>query len=96
MKESLGKIRWKLKYRILAAAVLLSIIVSAAQAYTANAMFNEDEAVHIGAAEIPDTTLLIGTHLIWLDSMTEPLYQAACQSAADSGQGNVYYKSELV
>ena len=95
MKESLGKIRWKLKYRILAAAVLLSIIVSAAQAYTANAMFNEDEAVHIGAAEIPDTTLLIGTHLIWLDSMTEPLYQAACQSAADSGQGNVYYKSEL-
>lgn len=101
MKESLRKARWKFKYshrgiyRVLAAVALLSVTVLAAQAYTAGAMFDEADAVHIDGAEIPDTTLVIGTHLIWLDSLTGPLYQIALQSASDSGQGNIYYKSEL-
>lgn len=61
----------------------------------AEAAFDETEAVHINAEEIEDATLAIGTHLISLHAMNDIIYGIAIQSAEESGQQKVYYKSEL-
>lgn len=63
--------------------------------YVAQATFDETTAVHVNAAEIENTTLAVGTHLIHLSAMTEELYQIAMESAEESGQEKIYYKSEL-
>lgn len=44
---------------------------------------------------VEDSTIFIGTYLIHLDAYTDELREKALDSAADSGQDNVYYKSEL-
>ncbi len=44
---------------------------------------------------IENTTLFIGTYLIYMDSMTDELYEMAQASASESGQFETYYKSEL-
>lgn len=59
------------------------------------AVFDETEAVHIRAEEIEDSTLAIGTHLISLHAMNDTLYGLALQSAEESGQQSIYYKSEM-
>ncbi|MDR2163247.1 MAG: hypothetical protein LBO70_04815 [Clostridiales Family XIII bacterium] len=61
----------------------------------ANAIWDESKAVHIKPAGIENSTLIIGTHLIHISALTEELYDIAMQSAGDSGQDKVYYKSEL-
>lgn len=47
------------------------------------------------AAEVENSTLVIGTHLIYLDALTPQIYQIANASADSSGQRIIYYKSEL-
>lgn len=76
---------------ILAAALL----ALGARAATLRAVFNQKEAVHIDPEEVEDATLIIGTHLIYLGQMNEKLYEIASDSAAESAQTEVYYKSEL-
>lgn len=44
---------------------------------------------------IEDATLYIGTYLIHVQGLTDELYEKALESASDSNQMNVYYKSEL-
>lgn len=61
----------------------------------AEAAFDETEAVHINAGEIEDATIAIGTHLISLHAMNDTIYGIAVQSAEESGQQKIYYKSEL-
>ncbi|MBR3910653.1 MAG: hypothetical protein IKJ54_05085, partial [Anaerotignum sp.] len=59
------------------------------------AMIDETNSVHIDAGEIEDSTLIIGSHLIYLESMTDQIYEIAMDSAEDANQHNRYYKSEL-
>ena len=62
------------------------------------AVWNEEEAVQFTAAKfdsIEDSTLLIGTHLIHLSALNDSIYEVAQASAEESGQSNIYYKSEL-
>ena len=59
------------------------------------ALIDETNAVHIKASEIEDATLIIGTHLIYLESMSDQIYQIAMKSAEESNQYSRYYKSEL-
>ena len=61
----------------------------------AMALFDQGKAVRIDPSAIEDSTLIIGTHLIYLHSLNEGIYEIAVQSAADSGQDRRYYKSEL-
>ena len=68
------------------------VIVGSALAF---AMIDETNSVHIDAREIEDSTLIIGSHLIYLEAMTDQIYEIAMKSAEDSGQYNRYYKSEL-
>ena len=61
----------------------------------AQGFWDEEKAVHITADAIEPSTLAIGTHLIHLSALTDSLYEIANQSAEESGQNTIYYKSEL-
>ena len=85
------------------AACILTCAVVAAGAFfetlPARAVFDESQAVHYSefaaSNSIEDSTLFIGTYLIHTQSMTDELYEKALDSASESGQNAVYYKSEL-
>lgn len=51
--------------------------------------------VHVGNTEIENATMIIGTHLIHIDGLTDELYAIATESASTYNQMKRYYKSEL-
>lgn len=63
------------------------------------AIFDESRAVtyrqYSSSHVIEDSTLFIGTYLIHIQALTDELYEKALDSAADSNQTSIYYKSEL-
>lgn len=82
--------------------VLILIILLIAAGFLAwllpkslGAAFDEEDAVHIDPDKIEEATLIVGTHLIYLGSLTDNLYETAIKSAEESGQMTMYYKSEL-
>ena len=78
---------------IIIVVVLVAAIGSAS--LISGAIWNEEEAVHIRSEDIESSTLIIGAHLIHLSALTQPLYDIAEESAGESGQNDMYYKSEL-
>ncbi len=91
----MNKNRRLLRGAALAAAVFLAAWLLFGTEFISNAVFDTSKAVHINPGEIDDSTLIIGTHLIYLHSMTDDIYDVAVQSASDSNQNKRYYKSEL-
>lgn len=87
------------KRRILAAVLTVAVIaavgIGANYKSLTRAVFNTEEAVHITAGDIENSTLIIGTHLIYLSSLNDEIYNIAMESASQSGQSQIYYKSEL-
>ena len=90
------------KGKIIAAAVILCVCILAGilcRRMTANAIFDTSKAVSYekftSSHKIENSVLFIGTYLIHTQAMTDELYAKALDSAADSNQMNVYYKSEL-
>ena len=65
----------------------------------AYAVLDESTAVKYSTFSLTNTvengTLFVGTYLIHMTAMTDELYEKAQESAEDSGQYNIYYKSEL-
>ncbi len=53
------------------------------------------DSVHIKSGDIENSTLAIGSHLIYIGAMTDEIYQIAYQSASTFSQNDMYYKSEL-
>ncbi|MDR1674702.1 MAG: hypothetical protein LBR54_04550 [Oscillospiraceae bacterium] len=82
-----------LVFSIVSAAVIAGVIFALTMA---NALWDEAAAVHIVPGDIDNSTLAVGTHLIHLKGVTEKIYEIANESAAESGQGSVFYKSELM
>lgn len=82
------------RYLIVFPAVLLILALLMSRLYV-QGFWDESRAVHIKADEIESSTLAIGTHLIHLSALTDSIYEIAEQSAEDSGQDQIYYKSEL-
>ena len=83
------------RYGLTALAVLLlagSLILGRMYA---QGFWDESRAVHIKAREIESSTLAIGTHLIHLSALNDSIYEVAQKSAEESGQNQIYYKSEL-
>ena len=81
--------------RILLSLALVLVAAIGTLTVLVRAVWNEEEAVHVTPSEIEDSTLAIGTHLIHLSALTDELYEIASDSAEESGQGEIYYKSEL-
>ncbi len=84
----------KHKYMII---ILAAVMVASVTAGTllAQSFWDESSAVRINAGAIESSTLIVGTHLIHLSALTDSVYEIASQSADDSGQNEIYYKSEL-
>lgn len=78
--------------KLLSILIAVLLIGGSALAY---AMIDDTNSVHIDASEIENSTLLVGTHLIYLGAMNDQLYEIAMDSASESGQYDRYYKSEL-
>ncbi len=83
----------KLSAAVLAA--VLGMLAALGNPCESRAVFSEEDGVHIEPGEIPNSTLIIGTHLIYLGEMSDQIYETAMQSASDSEQRERYYKSEL-
>lgn len=83
------------KHRIASAAALAVVLVLCFGKNASGALFDQNQAVRLDLSTIENSTLLIGTHLIYLHSLNDQIYEIAMQSASDSGQDRMYYKSEL-
>ena len=63
------------------------------------AIFDKDKAITYqefsSKVTVDDSVLFIGTYIIHKDAMNTQLKEKAEQSAAESGQSNIYYKSEV-
>jgi len=62
------------------------------------ALFDSEKAVRMDYSTlnaVENSTLIIGTHLIYLHALSDELYKIAMDSASASGQDRIYYKSEL-
>ena len=84
---------------VLLIAVLLSAAIFGMYRHNVFAVFNPDSAMkyseYAGSHTIEDSTLFYGTWLISLSAMTDELYQKAEESASETNQTEMYYKSEL-
>lgn len=76
----------------IAAAVIGVLVIGGLYA---RGFWDDSRAVHIKPREIEDSTLAIGTHLIHLSALNDSLYEIAEKSAEESGQNQIFYKSEL-
>lgn len=88
------------KGRIAAAILIVSVLTWTLCCQMAQgAVFDESKAVtyeqYTSFHVIEDSTLFIGTYLIHIQALTDELYEKAMESAADSNQTSIYYKSEL-
>lgn len=86
---------WRQKNQVFCLVLLAVFIGKDIKRWTVNAVFDEAKAVHIVSDSIDNATLIIGTHLIYLGSITDEIYAAAEETEAESNQYNRYYKSEL-
>ena len=84
------KTKWMLSLLAILLAGSLTVGTLFARGY-----WDEKQAVHIRPKEIETSTVVIGTHLIHLSALNDTLYQVAKESAEQSGQDTIYYKSEL-
>ena len=75
--------------------IILVAVITIGGVNLAYALIDETNSVHIDASEIEDATLIIGTHLIYLGSMNQQIYDVAMKSAQEANQYSRYYKSEL-
>jgi hypothetical protein len=92
----MNKCKRLLRKKLIIPAVSLLIIFSIIVLFISNALWDERNAVRINAGNIENSTLTIGTHLIHLSSLSDKLYEIAQESAFESGQIRIYYKSELM
>lgn len=90
MSKSKTVSRWAILLGTLAMGISLVVGTLYARGF-----WDESQAVHIDARDIEPSTLAIGTHLIHLSALNDSLYEVAQKSAEDSGQDQIYYKSEL-
>lgn len=86
-----------IKYMIILLCVLLCVPVCG---MLARAALESDKdtgvrSVQVKDADIEASTLVIGSHLIHIQGLSEAIYEVAVSSANEFDQNHLYYKSEL-
>lgn len=96
MKKTCFK-RGSIKYTVMLFTVLAGIFAGGRMARAALESDNSDavRSVHVSDAEIEAATLVVGSHLIHIQGLSEAVYAAALDSANEFAQNHIYYKSEL-
>ncbi len=84
---------------VVSGVLAVIVLLNAIPAIQTFAVFDESKAVRFSTYKrshnIENSVLFIGTHLIHMQAMTDELYTKAVDSQSDSGQNEIYYKSEL-
>ncbi len=75
--------------------VLAFILIVPSIVVGAGSSSESQKVVRPKASEVDNMTLVIGTHMIALEALTEELNEIAQKTVQDSGQDKIYYKSEL-
>lgn len=57
--------------------------------------FNVYAGIRPKAQEFPDKTIIIGTHAVYIDSLTEDIFEKANETAQTEGQEKIYFKSDI-
>ena len=70
-------------------AIVIAVLLAIGGTTLSYALIDETNSVHIDAGEIEDSTLIIGSHLIYLGSMKDEIYQIAMDSAAEANQRRI-------
>ncbi len=82
---------------IVLAAVTLGVVFG--HSISSQALFDPDKAItyqtFASKTTVEDSVLFIGTYIVHKDALTDDIYEKASDSASESGQNNIYYKSEL-
>ena len=88
--------KWS-KKKIFTVILLVCLVIAGGQGYrmVRAQIIDETNSVHIKADEIEVSTLIVGTHLIYLGAMSDTIYETAITSQQNSSQFRIYYKSEL-
>lgn len=99
MQEKTEK-QHKRKKRIRLFCLMIAVLLFAVGGTVVQAALESDKStgvrsVHMQDAQIENSTMIIGSHLIHISALTDELYQTALQSANDFNQSQMYYKSEL-
>ena len=93
--------RVKQAISILLTIVLVSATVVAVfgDRLNASAVFDPSKAVtyqeFAAKNTVEDSSLFIGTYIVHKDALNDQIYEKAQESASESGQNDLYYKSEL-
>ncbi len=97
----LGKIFNEKFMKRLIAIVLLAAVLSIVfgKSVDTKAIFDVNKAITYQAfaskVTVEDSVLFIGTYIVHKDALNDSIYEKASDSASDSGQDNIYYKSEI-
>ena len=98
------KNRFRIPEKFIKRAIALVLIASFmgvifGKTIASEAIFDPDQAityqVFSSKTTVEDSVLFIGTYIVHKDALTDQLYEKAQTSASESGQENIYYKSEL-
>jgi hypothetical protein len=88
----------RLRNLVISAIVVAAVVIAYAVPgliERSSALWNDETAVHIDPSTIENGTLIIGTHLVHISALTDDIYEMAIESAGESSQSRIYYKSEL-
>jgi len=86
--------------RLLAMVLLAAVLaVVFGKSLPTRALFDPDKAItyqtFASRTTVENSVLFIGTYIVHKDALTDDIYEKAKNSAAESAQENIYYKSEL-
>ena len=95
-KENTGKLNRG--RRFVASVLVVALLVIGGM--TAYAVLENEKSGSLRSVKMTDdqiemSTLVIGSHLIHLNGLTDELYETAVTSASEFNQYQMYYKSEL-
>lgn len=95
-KENTGKLNKRRRF-FASVLVAMSLVIGGMTAYAVleNEKSGSLRSVKMTDDQIEMSTLIIGSHLIHLNGLTDELYETAVTSASEFNQYQMYYKSEL-
>lgn len=92
MYNILNKIKKKISLLIIAVILIISSVILAAD----GDKLSNNKMTRPKAADVENMTLIYGTHMVYLASLTSELDAIIEKTVEETNQNKIYYKSELV
>ena len=90
----------KLIRRVLSIVLVAGLLAAAfSRNFVSEAIFDPDKAINYqqfaASTNVENSVLFIGTYIVHKDALNDQIYDKAKNSASESGQSDIYYKSEI-